>query len=194
MEAEDFWLEDRRPGRVHGGPVEVMRRARFETAGQVRAFPSYRGQRDFAGWYWAATCADLVGYESWVELGHLMRLDADPDVMAVVSQPFRLSWRHGGRGRRIRHTPDYFVRGRDGTAAVLDLRPDERIEPEDAAKFAATAVACARIGWGYGRVGVLDPVLGANLRWLSGYRPSTPEWWPPLIMRRLLRHTPSYGR
>ena len=22
----------------------------------------------------------------------------------------------------------------------------------------------------------------------------TPEWWPPLIMRRLLRHTPSYGR
>jgi len=94
VEAEDFWLEDRRPGRVHGGPLEAMWRARFETAGQVRAFPSYRGQRDFAGWYWAATCADLVGYESWVELGHLMRLDADPDVMAVVSQPFRLSWRH----------------------------------------------------------------------------------------------------
>jgi hypothetical protein len=24
--------------------------------------------------------------------------------------------------------------------------------------------------------------------------PGTPEWWPPLIMRRLLRHTPSHAR
>ncbi|MFE1324334.1 TnsA-like heteromeric transposase endonuclease subunit [Streptomyces sp. NPDC058741] len=171
MEAEDFWLEytDAR-GELHGGPLEVMWPTRFEAAGQVRAFPSYRGQRNFPGWYWAATCSELVGYESWVELGHLMRLDAEPDVAAVASQPFRLSWRYGGRGRRIKHTPDYFVRRRDGTAVVLDVRPDERIEPEDAAKFAATAAACARVGWGYERVGVLDPVSVANLRWLSGYR------------------------
>lgn len=53
---------------------------------------------------------------------------------------------------------------------VLDVRPDERIEPEDAAKFAVTAMACARVGWGYEWVGVLDPVLAANLRWLSGDR------------------------
>lgn len=171
MEAEGFWLEyvDAR-GESLGGPFEVMWPVRFEAAGQVRAFPSYRGQRNFSGWYWAATCSELVGYESWVELGHLMRLDAEPDVVAVASQPFRLSWRYGGRGRRIRHTPDYFVRRRDGTAVVVDVRPDERIEPEDAAKFAATAEACARVGWGYERVGVLDPVLAANLRWLSGYR------------------------
>lgn len=53
---------------------------------------------------------------------------------------------------------------------VLDVRPDELVEPEDAAKFAATAVACARVGWGYERVGVIGPVLAASLRWLSGYR------------------------
>ncbi|RDG35041.1 TnsA-like heteromeric transposase endonuclease subunit [Streptomyces corynorhini] len=171
MEAEDFWLEyvDSR-GKLHGGPLEVMWPVRFEAAGQVRGFPSYRGQRNFPGWYWAATSADLVGYESWVELGHLMRLDAGPDVVAVASQPFRLSWRRGGRVRRIRHTPDYFVRCRDGTAVVLDVRPDNRIEPADAVKFAATAAACARVGWGFERVGVLGPVLAANLRWLSGYR------------------------
>jgi hypothetical protein len=99
-----------------------------------------------------------------------MRLDAGPDVVAVASQPFRLSWRYGGRGRRIRHTPDYFVRCRDGTAVVLDVRPDGRIEPEDAAKFAATAAACVRVGWDFERVGVLGPVLAANLRRLSGYR------------------------
>ncbi|MFF9047133.1 TnsA-like heteromeric transposase endonuclease subunit [Streptomyces parvulus] len=171
MEPEDFWLEyvDAR-GESLGGPLEVMWPVRFEAAGQVRAFPSYRGQRNFSGWYWAATCAELVGYESWVELGHLMRLDAEPDVVAVASQPFRLSWRYGGRGRRIKHTPDYFIRRREGTAVVLDVRPDERIEPGDAAKFTATAEACTRVGWGYERVGVLDPVLAANLRWLSGYR------------------------
>ena len=53
---------------------------------------------------------------------------------------------------------------------VLDVRPDNRIAPEDAAKFAATAAACARVGWDFERVGVLGPVLAANLRWLSGYR------------------------
>ncbi|MFD9394773.1 hypothetical protein ACFWBB_29765 [Streptomyces sp. NPDC060000] len=68
--AEDFWLEyvDAR-GDLHEGPLEVMWSARFEAAGQVRTFPSYRGQRNFAGWYWASTGAELVGYESWVELG-----------------------------------------------------------------------------------------------------------------------------
>ncbi|GGV75426.1 hypothetical protein GCM10010228_39020 [Streptomyces massasporeus] len=105
-----------------------------------------------------------------MELSHLMRLDADPEVIGVPSQPFRLSWRSGGGRRRIRHTPNYFVRRRDGRAVVLDVRPDELVEPEDAAKFTATAVACARVGWSYKRVGVIDPVQAANLRWLSGYR------------------------
>ncbi|WP_371537240.1 TnsA-like heteromeric transposase endonuclease subunit [Streptomyces sp. NBC_00466] len=171
MEAGDFWLEyvDRR-GESHGGPLEVVWPVPFEAVRQVRGFPSYRGQRNFSGWYWAATSAELVGYESWVELGNLLLLDADPEVVGVASQPFRLSWRYGGGRQRVRHTPDYFVRRRDGRAVVLDVRPDELVKPEDAAKFAATTMACARVGWGYERVGVIDPVLAANLRWLSGYR------------------------
>jgi len=171
VDVGDFSLEyvDGR-GELHSGPLEVMWSTRFEAAGQVRTFPSYRGQRNFPGWYWAATSGELVGFESWVELGHLMRLDSDPDVVAIASQPFRLSWRPGDRARRVSHTPDYFVRRRDGTAVVLDVRPDDRIEPEDAVKFAAMAAACAVVGWDFERVGVLDPVLAANLRWLSGYR------------------------
>ncbi|WP_425582283.1 TnsA-like heteromeric transposase endonuclease subunit [Streptomyces synnematoformans] len=171
MEAGDFSLEYIDAcGELHEGPLEAMWSTRFEAAGQVRAFPSYRGQRNFPGWYWAATSGELVGFESWVELGHLMRLDSEPDVVAFAAQPFRLSWRPGDRARRVSHTPDYFVRRRDGTAVVLDVRPDDRIEPEDAVKFAATAAACALVGWDFERVGVLDPVLAANLRWLSGYR------------------------
>lgn len=181
MDVEDFWLEyvDAR-GDLRRGPLEVMWPARFEAVEQVRAFPSFRGQRNFPGWYWAATRGTDIGYESWVELGHLMRLDSELDVVAMASQPFRLSWRYDGRGRRINHTPDYFVRCRDGTAVVLDVRPDELIEPADAAKFAATAVACSRVGWGYERVGVLERVLAANLRWLSGYRHPR-VWREPVV-------------
>ncbi len=38
------------------------------------------------------------------------------------------------------------MRLRDGTGVVLDVRPDDRIEPEDAVKFEVTATACARVG------------------------------------------------
>jgi hypothetical protein len=44
------------------------------------------------------------------------------------------------------------------------------IKPVDAEAFAATAAACESVGWGYRRVGELDPVLTANVRWLAGYR------------------------
>lgn len=36
--------------------------------------------------------------------------------------------------------------------------------------FAATGEICVSVGWDYERVGELDAVRAANLRWLSGYR------------------------
>jgi hypothetical protein len=68
-----------------------------------------------------------------------MMLDFDPDVVCFASRPFWLSWPDGGRRRR--HVPDFFVRLADGTGLVVDVRPDDRIDVEDAAAFAATAVA-----------------------------------------------------
>ena len=41
---------------------------------------------------------------------------------------------------------------------------------EDAEAFEVTAQACASVGWRYRRVGEVDPVLAANVRWLAGYR------------------------
>ncbi|MEU8874999.1 TnsA-like heteromeric transposase endonuclease subunit [Streptomyces javensis] len=73
-------------------------------------------------------------------------------------------------GTPLRHTPDFFVPRTDGTALVVDVRPDERIEPQDAVKFAVTAEACRAVGWDFVRVGVPDAVLMANVRWLAGYR------------------------
>jgi hypothetical protein len=98
-----------------------------------------------------------------------MLMDFDPGVTAVASQPFWLHWRDGDDKAR-RHAPDYFARRRDGSAVVVDVRPDDRIPARDAETFAVTAAACASAGWDYRRSGDLDPVLVANVRWLSRYR------------------------
>lgn len=81
------------------------------------------------------------------------------------------------------HAPDYFARRTDGTGVVIDVRPDQRIGDRDAAVFAATAQFCAQVGWEYARVGELDPVYAANLRWLAGYR--HPRYAQRALMGRL---------
>ena len=134
----------------------------------VRDFPSYKGQRNFPGLYFAACMNRHIGFESWVERDTMMLLDFSWKVRAFSAQPFWLLWPAGGKVRR--HAPDLFVRMADGGGAVVDVRPDDRIEPEDAEAFEATAAACESVGWGYRRVGVPDPVLAANVRWLAGYR------------------------
>jgi hypothetical protein len=154
-------------GARHRGPLKLCWDVSFEKVGAVRRFTSRQGQRSFCGLWYFASSGDHVGYESWLERDRLMALDADPEVVAVASQPFWLCW---DDDRRVRHAPDFFVRRCDGTALVLDVRADDRVGPGDAAKFDATARACEAVGWRYRRVGALDPVLAANLRWLAGYR------------------------
>ncbi|MEV0224429.1 TnsA-like heteromeric transposase endonuclease subunit [Streptomyces sp. NPDC050704] len=151
------------------GPLSVMWPLRFEAGKPVRPFPSYRGQRNFTGWYWAATCGGHVAFESWQERNHLMRFDFDPDVIGMGSQPFALAWSDGQAGP-VEHTPDFFVRRSDGTAVVVDVRPDELIDDRDVVKFTGTRAACTLVGWDYERVGALDPVFAANLHWLAGFR------------------------
>ena len=47
---------------------------RLEDGRPVRSFPSYRGQRNYPGWYWSATMGRRVGFESWVERDHIRTL------------------------------------------------------------------------------------------------------------------------
>jgi hypothetical protein len=58
----------------------------------------------------------------------------------------------------------------DGSAVVVDVRADERIEPKDAEALEVTHLACGQAGWGFERVGMPDAVLLADVRWLSRYR------------------------
>nr|WP_325052036.1 TnsA-like heteromeric transposase endonuclease subunit [Streptomyces triticagri] len=142
--------------------------ARFEDVAPVRPFRWSRGERHFSGWYWSATTGQHVGFESWLERDRLILMDFDPLVTGIASQPFWLHWHDGERERR--HAPDYFVRRADGSAVVVDVRADDRIEPKDAAAFEATRIACGQAGWQFERVGTPGAVLLANVRWLSRYR------------------------
>ncbi len=135
----------------------------------VREFRWARGQRHMPGLWWSATTGSHVGYESWLERDHVMLLDFDPEVAAIASQPFWLRWRDGA-GRSRRHAPDLFARMTDGSAVVIDVRPDDRIEPRDAEAFDATRQACELAGWGFLRVGAPDAVRAANVAWLARYR------------------------
>ena len=155
-------------GAKQSGALEVLWSTGVEHVSPVRTFGSFQGQRSFQGSWWFATTGEHVGFESWVERDAVMLLDFDPDVVAVSSQPFCLTWADQPRARR--HVPDFFARLADGSAVVIDVRPDELVGAADAEVFAATQRACAAVGWGYRRVGVVDAVLAANVRWLSGFR------------------------
>ena len=157
-------------GDVHRGLVAALWSTGFERVRPVRSFPSYRGQKNFSGLYYAATMDAHVGFESWVERDVAMMLDFDPDTVAFSSQPFWLTWTQNGDKRR--HAPDYFARLADGTGVVIDVRPDDRIEPPDAEAFAATERACREVGWAFRRTGGPGITLAANVRWLAGYRHS----------------------
>lgn len=164
----DFELLYLDAGVERRGSLKTCWTERFEDVAPVRAFPSYRGQRNFPGLYFAVGMGRHVGFESWLERDHAMVLDFTAEVRAFAAQPFWLLWPWENGVRR--HAPDFFVRLVDGGGVVVDVRADDRIEQRDAEAFAATAAACALVGWGYRRVGLLDPVLVANLRWLAGYR------------------------
>jgi len=96
-----------------------------------------------------------------------MLLDFDPAVTGIASQPFWLRWLDE-TGQPVSHAPDYFARRVDGSAVVVDCRPEERRGARDAAEFEATAQACARVGWEYRLVGAADEMVTANVRWLAG--------------------------
>jgi hypothetical protein len=154
----------------------------FERVQPVRSFPSMKGGVNWPGYWWSVTNDCHVGYESWVERDVAMMLDFDPAVVAFSSQPFWLSWRT--EKRRRRHAPDFFARLADGGGVVVDVRPDERVDDSAAQAFAATELACAEVGWEFRRTGGPHGVLGANVRWLAGYR--HPRCWRREVAEELL--------
>jgi hypothetical protein len=149
-------------------PLEECSGVAFEAAGSVRRFPSYQGQRNYPGFYYAATVDAHVVFESWLERDEAMAMDFDPEIVGFACQPFWLFWLDADRVRS--HAPDFFARRADGAGVVVDCRPQERIGAREELAFAATRRACQQVGWQFRLVTGHEAVWLGNVRWLAGYR------------------------
>lgn len=138
----------------------------FESVDRVRVPASWKHKVNYTGYYWAATTGGHVWFESLYEKAALMRLDRDADVLAISAQPMWIHW----AGEKRRHAPDFFVRFRDGSAALVDVKPARNIEASDVEAFDRTRVLCDELGWGYVVVDDISDQEARNLRFLSGYR------------------------
>jgi hypothetical protein len=140
----------------------------LESALPVRAFFSWQGKRNYEGRWWSSTVRSHVGFESLLERDFLLSADHDRDVGGVASQPFAFLWPRGTEGSRG-HVPDFFVRLRDGTGRVVDVKPAGRVRSAER-QFGLTREACAAAGWDYEVFTGLAEPRASNLRWLAGYR------------------------
>jgi hypothetical protein len=151
---------------------------RLRSASPWRTFRWHKGQRHFPGFYWAATMADHVIYESRLELARLLYADFDQAVKAISAQPFLLTARVSGKQRR--HVPDFLL-FRDDGPLVVDVKPRAHLGKE---KTAFTLAWCRAVvqdrGWEYEIWSEPPEAELANLRMLAGYR----RGW--LFDRRLL--------
>lgn len=163
--------------------VADARRIAFEDADPMRRFVSWPGKKNFEGKLWMSTIRQHVTFESFWERSFLMMLDRTGETVGVASQPMRIRWRVPKTENRrdyLEHFPDYFARRRDGSALLVDVRPQELVKPDDQVKFDLTRRMASALGWSYL---VFDDLPGAtqeNLRFLLRYR--DPAWLEGLQM------------
>ncbi|WP_435279423.1 TnsA-like heteromeric transposase endonuclease subunit [Streptomyces sp. 1222.5] len=127
------------------------------------------------------------GFESHEEERLLLVADFAPGLVEALCQPFRLRFFAGGKP--IRHTPDFLLVTKSGLL-LIDVRPADRIEPEDELKFAATAEAALSAGWRYSVVVGWRRHVWTNVDALSAERRPTPD---VLGTQEQLRHAAAQG-
>jgi hypothetical protein len=133
-----------------------------------RRFPWYLGQRNYSGVYWSATERTLVGYESRLELAHLILADFDACVKSIASQPFHLIFR--SRGKKVHRTPDYLLLLESGPR-VLEVKPADRLLNEEVKQLLElTRAVVESAGCAYEIAVEPDELFFANVRFLAGYR------------------------
>jgi hypothetical protein len=156
-------------GAVPDRPLRQVTASQVLSAVPWRMTRSARGQAHYPGWYWSATTAGHVIYESRLELARLLLADFDPEVVAIAAQPFLLRAKAAGRLRR--HVPDFLLVHADQMVRVVNVKPAARLaDPAVAGALAWPGELVEARGWGYEIWTGADPVLLANVRFLAGYR------------------------
>ncbi|MEU6956944.1 TnsA-like heteromeric transposase endonuclease subunit [Streptomyces sp. NPDC045714] len=127
------------------------------------------------------------GFESHEEERLLLVADLTAGLVEALCQPFRL--RFFADGKAIRHTPDFLL-VTDSGLVLIDVRPADRIEPEDALKFAAAAETALSAGWRYSVIGGWRQHAWTNVDALSAERRPLPD---VLGMQQQLREVAAQG-
>ncbi|WP_238783331.1 TnsA-like heteromeric transposase endonuclease subunit [Streptomyces monomycini] len=162
--------------------LEAAQDVAFEDCSAVRPFPVRYGRRVAPGWWWSSTTGRLVGYGSGVMQTELMLLDRDPVVVALACRPVKLVWHEDGKV--VGHAPQLMARLQDGSGLLLDCAGRSGTSARLVERARVVAAAAEAVGWSYRLAGPPDPVLVANVRWLSGYRHpryAAGPWMPALV-------------
>jgi hypothetical protein len=166
------WIDE--DEKEHRQPPAEADTGRFFLNRPARKFGRYPGMKNFPGSYWAATTGRHLGHESWNERSWAMVLDFDPVVTGIVSQPFQVIGREGGR--LWRHTPDYLAERSGRPRLVIDVRPEDLAAQEDFLRLVdLTRPICEDLGWEYKVVHQVPDQILKNIDFLSAYRRSFPD-------------------
>lgn len=143
----DRWIATWRLGRTPVTfSVRNLAEAEVFRSQPVRRFTWRTGQWHRPGLEYPVSTDRYHGFESFEEELLLLMADFAADLVEALAQPFRLEFlTTDGVGK---HTPDYLLLTASGPWLV-DVRPAERIRPEDKVKFAASAEAALVAGWNY---------------------------------------------
>ena len=143
----------------------------LEELASVRAFPVRRGRRIAPGWWWSASTGRLVHYGFGAMRTQVMLLDHDPQVVSLACSPVELAWL-ADDGAVAVHAPHLMARLRDGSGLLVDCAGSDGVPARLTCRAAQMTAAVQAVGWHYRITQPPDPVLEANVRWLSGYRHS----------------------
>lgn len=144
---QDRWTVSWKASREeHSRTVRQVAEVPLARANPLRAFSWARAQRHRPGLQYMVSTGRHHGFESIEEMKALLVLDFAGDVIEVVSQPVRLRFEAADGERE--HIPDFLAMTRAGTW-LIDVRPEDRIKPEDQESFAAAAEAALACGWAY---------------------------------------------
>jgi len=140
-----------------------------ENFAPVRMPRSGANNRHIPASVFSMTNGDVVHLESGLEHDLFRKLDRDPEITFIGSQPLRLSWVDAD------HIPDLLTVHRDTRVTVWDVRADDEQDADFAYKSGITRDACAAVGWRYEVFAGYDTIERLNLMWLTGFR-QRPEW------------------
>ncbi|MBB5913934.1 hypothetical protein BJY24_002801 [Nocardia transvalensis] len=155
-------------GEIARFPWDEMQFERFSDIGPWRTIRWYKGQQHYPGWYWSATEADLVLYESRLELANLLLCDFDRSVKSIAAQPFFV--RTFAEGKPRTHVPDYLLWSDTGPI-VMDVKPRSQLaQPKVAFTLGWVRKLVEDLGWRYEVASEPDAQTVRNVRFLAGFR------------------------